>query len=89
MQRTASKEHARRIDGAARQKVMLESNEQQRKFACRRMQRREYSSSGNAIPAVGSAREEERNDTLLDHCAALLVEASCSEEAKMVAARGG
>ncbi len=68
---------------------MLESSEQQRKFACRRMQREEKSSSSDAIPAVGSARGEECNDTLLCRCTVLLVKERCSEEAKMVAARDG
>ncbi len=89
MQCTDSKEHARRNERAARQKVTLESSEQQRQFACRRMQREEESSSGDAIPAADSARGGEYNDTLHGRCAALLAKESCSEEAKMVAARGG
>ncbi len=89
MQRTASEEHARRSDGVARQKVTLGSSEQQRKFACRRMQREEESSAGDAIPAVDSARGEECNGMLHCRCIALLMKKSCCEEAKMVAAGGG
>ncbi len=73
----------------ARQKVTLESSEQQRKFACRRMQREEESSSGDAIPAGDSAWREECNGALHCRCIALLMKESCGEEAKMVAARGG
>ncbi len=85
MQRTGSEEHARRSDGAARQKVTVESSEQQRKFACRRMQREEESSSGDAIPAADSARREECNDTLHDCCTALRVEERSEGRGKMVA----
>ncbi len=89
MQRTASEEHARRSDRDARQKVTLESSERQQKFACRRVQREEEHSSGDAIPAVDSAKGKECNDRLLGRCTALLVRESCSEEAKMAAARDG
>ncbi len=55
MQRIGSEEYVRRSDRAARQKVTLESSERQQKFACRRVQREEECSSGDAIPAVDSA----------------------------------
>ncbi len=70
MQRTASEEHARRNDRDARQKVKLESSERQQKFACRR---EEEHSSGDAIPAIDSAKGKECNDTPLGRCTALLV----------------
>ncbi len=86
MQRIVSEEHALRSGRAARQQVTVESSKVAAEICQSAQAARRKGSSGDDIPAGDRARGEECKGMLHGRCTALLVEESCSEEAKMVAA---